>query len=178
MTDSLRWIHSLPSLQASASTGFEQMSCIVLKEPHLLLDHDHVVILELRMQAWHFTYVSRKLPTKQLTKRLLACCAQLIPIYCLLRLLQYSTLLSKSYLSSPVRIMASQNYPQTVNLDEAKARPAELQSETSKAQGGNINPNDPASKARVCLPSSVCKMHACVANMATHSARTLSSSML
>jgi len=44
---------------------------------------------------------------------------------------------------------ANQSYPQTVNLDTAKAKAAQLQSETSKAQGGNINPTDPASKARV-----------------------------
>ena len=44
---------------------------------------------------------------------------------------------------------ANQSYPQAVNLDTAKAKAAELQSETSKAQGGNINPADPASKARV-----------------------------
>lgn len=44
---------------------------------------------------------------------------------------------------------ANQSYPQTVNLDTAKANAAQLQSETSKAQGGNINPTDPASKARV-----------------------------
>ncbi len=44
---------------------------------------------------------------------------------------------------------ANQSYPQTVNLDTAKAKAAQLQSETSKAQGGNVNPTDPASKARV-----------------------------
>ena len=44
---------------------------------------------------------------------------------------------------------ANQAYPQTVNLDTAKAKAADLQSQTSKAQGGNINPTDPASKARV-----------------------------
>lgn len=44
---------------------------------------------------------------------------------------------------------ANQAYPQTVNLDTAKAKAADMQSQTSKAQGGNINPTDPASKARV-----------------------------
>lgn len=44
---------------------------------------------------------------------------------------------------------ANQAYPQTVNLDTAKAKAGDLQSQTSKAQGGNVNPTDPASKARV-----------------------------
>ena len=44
---------------------------------------------------------------------------------------------------------ANQSYPQTVNLDTAKAKAGDMQSQTSKAQGGNINPTDPASKARV-----------------------------
>ena len=45
--------------------------------------------------------------------------------------------------------MANQSYPQTVNLDEGKARAAEIQSEQSKAQGGVTTPTDEASKARV-----------------------------
>ena len=44
---------------------------------------------------------------------------------------------------------ANQSYPQAVNLDTAKAKAADMQSQTSKVQGGNINPTDPASKARV-----------------------------
>lgn len=44
---------------------------------------------------------------------------------------------------------ANQSYPQTVDLDTAKAKAAKMQSETSKAQSGDINPSDPASKARV-----------------------------
>lgn len=44
---------------------------------------------------------------------------------------------------------ANQSYPQTVSLDAAKAKAADMQSNTSKAQDGNINPSDPASKARV-----------------------------
>ena len=47
------------------------------------------------------------------------------------------------------REMANQSYPQTVNLDEGKARAAEIQSEQSKAQGGVTKPTDEASKARV-----------------------------
>lgn len=46
---------------------------------------------------------------------------------------------------------ANQSYPQSVSLDTAKAKAADMQSQTSKAQGGNINPSDPASKARVML---------------------------
>lgn len=56
---------------------------------------------------------------------------------------------------------ANQSYPQTVNLDIAKDKAAALQSETSKAQGGNINPTDPASKARVRLNTLLVRMHAC-----------------
>ena len=51
---------------------------------------------------------------------------------------------------------ANQAYPQTVNLDTAKAKAADMQSQTSKAQGGNINPTDPASKARVRLCGAHC----------------------
>ena len=54
------------------------------------------------------------------------------------------------YPEAPTMSGANQSYPQTVNLDTAKAKAAQLQSETSRAQGGNINPTDPASKARVC----------------------------
>lgn len=44
---------------------------------------------------------------------------------------------------------ANQSYPQSVSLDTAKAKAADMQSQTSKAQGGDINSSDPASKARV-----------------------------
>ena len=53
------------------------------------------------------------------------------------------------YLEASTMSGANQSYPQTVNLDTAKAKAAQLQSETSKPQAGNINPTDPASKARV-----------------------------
>ncbi|KAA6429989.1 MAG: hypothetical protein FRX49_00420 [Trebouxia sp. A1-2] len=43
---------------------------------------------------------------------------------------------------------ASQPYPQTVNLDKGKAKTAQLQSETSKANDGHVDPKEPASKAR------------------------------
>ena len=54
---------------------------------------------------------------------------------------------------------ANQAYPQTVNLDTAKAKAADMQSQTSKAQGGNINPTDPASKARVRLCGALAVPH-------------------
>ena len=44
---------------------------------------------------------------------------------------------------------ASQSYPQKVRLDEGKAKVAELQSEQSKAQGGETKPSDASSKAKV-----------------------------
>lgn len=50
---------------------------------------------------------------------------------------------------------ASQPYPQTVNLDKGKAKTAQLQSETSKANDGHVDPKEPASKARVCVTTSV-----------------------
>lgn len=49
---------------------------------------------------------------------------------------------------------ASRPYQQKVNLDEAKAKVADLQRETSKANDGKIDPKDPASKARVCNTTS------------------------
>lgn len=50
---------------------------------------------------------------------------------------------------------ASQPYTQTVKLDKGKAKTAQLQSETFKANDGHVDPKDPASKARVRLTTSV-----------------------
>lgn len=44
---------------------------------------------------------------------------------------------------------ANKPYPQEVTLDAAKAEAAQMQSEASKAHGGTIPKNDPASAARV-----------------------------
>ena len=56
---------------------------------------------------------------------------------------------------------ASQPYPQKVRLDEGKAKAAELQSEQSKAQGGETKPSDAASKARVSSPKALWRKVAC-----------------
>lgn len=44
---------------------------------------------------------------------------------------------------------ANKPYPQQVTLDAAKAEAAQMQSEASKAHGGQIPKDDPASAARV-----------------------------
>ena len=44
---------------------------------------------------------------------------------------------------------ANKPYPQEVNLDAAKAEAAQMQAEASKAHGGQIPKDDPASAARV-----------------------------
>lgn len=44
---------------------------------------------------------------------------------------------------------ANKPYPQEVTLDAAKAEAAKMQSDASKAHGGTIPKNDPASAARV-----------------------------
>ena len=49
---------------------------------------------------------------------------------------------------------ANKPYPQEVTLDAAKAEAAQMQSEASKAHGGAIPKNDPASAARVRLRNS------------------------
>lgn len=65
---------------------------------------------------------------------------------------------------------ASQPYPQTVNLDKGKAKTAQLQSETSKANDGHVDPKDPASKARVRLTISVMLCVCMHMYLQTHSA--------
>ena len=63
------------------------------------------------------------------------------------------------------RDMANQSYPQTVNLDEAKSKAAELQSQQSKARDGVTKPNDEASKARVSFDEFLQRyryLHACM----------------
>lgn len=67
---------------------------------------------------------------------------------------------------------ANQSYPQSVNLDEAKGKAAEIQSQQSKSQGGVTKPTDEASKARVSLQFATILACACTRARTTAS-RTL-----
>lgn len=65
---------------------------------------------------------------------------------------------------------ASKPYPQQVNLHAAKAEAAQMQSEASKAHGGQIPKDDPASAARVSDLQLITKLqtrHSCSDTMST-----------
>lgn len=53
---------------------------------------------------------------------------------------------------------ASRAYPQQVNLDAAKAEAAQIQSEASKQNGGQVPKGHPASAARVSALDSLLKL--------------------
>ena len=69
---------------------------------------------------------------------------------------------------------ASKSYPQTVNLDTAKAKTAEIQSEQSKGQGGVTKPTDEASKARVRPSDRTIRASACTCDICAATLRKIS----